>query len=131
ASMVAEQRGLRITEHKGRNDGIYKDLIRVRLNTSTGNATVSTTVAIDGPHIVEIDDFLIDVAPAEGHLLLVENTDTPGRIGEIGTFLGGHDVNISFMRVGREKVRGRALMVIGLDDPLTDDLVHQIAGMTG
>jgi len=131
AALIAEQRGLRITETKGRNDGIYRDLIRVKLNTSGGQSIVSTTVAVDGPHIVEIDDFLIDVAPAEGHLLLVENTDTPGRIGQIGTFLGGHDINISFMRVGREKVRGRALMVIGLDDPLTDDVVHQIAAMEG
>jgi hypothetical protein len=88
---------------------------------------VSTTVAEDGPHIVDIRDFLVDVAPAEGYLLLCENTDRPGMIGRIGTFLGAHDVNISFMRVGREKVRGRALMVLGLDDELSPDLLAEIA----
>ena len=131
ANLVAEQRGLRISERKGHYDGIYKDLIRVNLYTAAGKTAVSTTVAVDGVHIVEIRDFLIDLAPAEGSLLLVENTDTPGMIGRIGTFLGGHDVNISFMRVGREKVRGRALMVIGLDDPLTTELVQEIARIPG
>ena len=48
-------------------------------------------------------------------------------IGKIGTFLGEKDVNISFMRVGREKVRGRALMVLGLDDEITPPLLEQIA----
>jgi D-3-phosphoglycerate dehydrogenase len=126
ANLIAEQRGLRITERKGHYEGIYKDLVRVHLNTSTGRTSVSTTVAHDGPHIVEINDFWVDVQPGEGYLLLVENVDQPGMIGRIGTFLGSKDVNISFMRVGREKVRGRALMVLGLDDEVSPELLREI-----
>jgi D-3-phosphoglycerate dehydrogenase len=126
ASMIAEQRGLRITERKGYYEGIYNNLIRVHVSTSTGTTTISSTVAHDGPHIVEINDFWVDVSPGEGYLLLCENVDRPGMIGRIGTFLGQKDVNISFMRVGREKVRGRALMVLGLDDPLSPELLEQI-----
>ena len=73
ALAVAEQRGLRITERKGNYDGIYKDLIRVTLQTSTGQTSISATVAHDGPHLVEINDFWVDVSPGEGYLLLVEN----------------------------------------------------------
>lgn len=126
ASLIAEQRGLRISERKGHYEGIYNNLIRVHLSTSTGMTTVSSTVAHDGPHIVEINDFWVDVSPGEGYLLLCENVDRPGMIGRIGTFLGEKDVNISFMRVGREKVRGRALMVLGLDDELSPELLDQI-----
>jgi D-3-phosphoglycerate dehydrogenase len=129
ANMVAEQRGLRITEKKGHYEGIYNNLIRVHVSTSTGTTSVSSAVAHDGPHIVEINDFWVDVSPGEGYLLLCENQDTPGMIGRIGTFLGEKDVNISFMRVGRERVRGRALMVLGLDDELSPDLLQQIAGI--
>jgi D-3-phosphoglycerate dehydrogenase len=129
ANMVAEQRGLRITEKKGHYEGIYNNLIRVHVNTSTGTTSISSAVAHDGPHIVEINDFWVDVSPGEGYLLLCENQDTPGMIGRIGTFLGEKDVNISFMRVGRERVRGRALMVLGLDDELSPDLLQQIAGI--
>jgi D-3-phosphoglycerate dehydrogenase len=127
ANMIAEQRGLRISERKGFYEGIYSSLIRVTVTTSTGKTTVSSTVAHDGPHIVEINDFWVDASPGEGYLLLCENEDTPGMIGKIGTFLGEKDVNISFMRVGREKVRGRALMVLGLDDEITPALLEQIS----
>jgi D-3-phosphoglycerate dehydrogenase len=126
AGMIAERRGLRITERKGHYEGIYANLIRVNITTSTGKTTVSSTVAHDGPHIVEINDFWVDVSPGEGYLLLCENVDRPGMIGRIGTFLGQKDVNISFMRVGREKVRGRALMVLGLDDGLSPELLEEI-----
>ena len=127
ANLVAEQRGLRITERKGHYEGIYKDLIRVHLTTSAGKTSVSATVAHDGPHIVEINDFWVDVSPGQGTLLLCENVDRPGMIGRIGTFLGSKDINISFMRVGREKVRGRALMVLGLDDTLDPQTLAEIA----
>jgi D-3-phosphoglycerate dehydrogenase len=126
AGIIAEQRGLRITERKAPYDGIYKDLLVVNLTTSGGRSTVSATVAPDGPHIVEINDFRVDVAPAEGYLLLCENLDRPGMVGRIGTFLGAKDINISFMRVGRETVRGRALMVLGLDDPLDAETLAEI-----
>ena len=126
AGIVAEQRGLKITERKGHYDGIYKDLMRVNLITSTGRSSVSATVAHDGPHIVEVNDFWVDVSPGEGYLLICENTDRPGMIGRIGTFMGEKDINISFMRVGRESIRGRALMVIGLDDQVDPQTLSEI-----
>jgi D-3-phosphoglycerate dehydrogenase len=50
-------------------------------------------------------------------------------IGRIGTFLGQKDINISFMRVGREAVRGRALMVLGLDDDLDPETLKEIGSI--
>jgi D-3-phosphoglycerate dehydrogenase / 2-oxoglutarate reductase len=127
ASLVAEQRGLKISERKGDHEGIYKDLISVHLHTNLGETSVSSTVAHDGPHIVEINDFWVDVSAGAGNLLLCENEDRPGMIGRIGSFLGEKDINISFMRVGREKVRGRALMVLGLDDEIDLRTLSEIA----
>jgi D-3-phosphoglycerate dehydrogenase len=129
ANIVAEQRGLKITERKGHYEGIYKDLIRVSLHTSKGRTGVSATVAHDGPHLVEINDFWVDVSPGEGNLLLVENLDQPGMIGTIGSTLGRKDINISFMRVGRERVRGRALMILGLDDELDAETLASITAI--
>jgi D-3-phosphoglycerate dehydrogenase len=129
AGIVAEQRGLKITERKGHYEGIYKDLIRVSLRTSKGRTSVSATVAHDGTHLVEINDFWVDVSPGEGNLLLVENVDQPGMIGTIGSTLGARDINISFMRVGRERVRGKALMVLGLDDQLDAETLAAIASI--
>jgi D-3-phosphoglycerate dehydrogenase len=94
--------------------------------TSSGKTTVSATVGHDGPHIAEINDFWVDISPGQGHMLICENLDAPGMIGRIGTFLGEKNINISFMRVGREDDRDRALMVLGLDSDVESDVLAEI-----
>jgi D-3-phosphoglycerate dehydrogenase / 2-oxoglutarate reductase len=126
ANLIAESRGMRIIERKGPAEDVYANLVRVHIHTSGGDTDVTGTVAHDGPHIVAINDFWVDIPPGEGWLLICENQDRPGMIGAVGTFLGQHDINISFMRVGRTAVRGRALMAVGVDDEVTPELVEQI-----
>ena len=70
-------------------------------------------MAHDGPHIVSIDEFWVDVPPSEGYLLLCENSDRPGMVGAVGTLMGEFGVNISYMNVGRHEKSGIALMVHG------------------
>jgi D-3-phosphoglycerate dehydrogenase len=127
ATLIADQRGMRITETKGDHESIYKDLISVRLRTSAGQTSVSATIGHDGPHIVEINDFWVDVSPGAGYLFLIENVDRPGMIGRIGTFLGEKDINISFMRVGRQPGSTHALMVLGLDAAIDPATIAEVA----
>jgi D-3-phosphoglycerate dehydrogenase len=126
ADLVARRRGLRIEERRSPSQEIYNNLVTVRLATSAGAVTVSGTLAHDGPHVVRIEDFWVDVPPTEGYLLLCRNRDRPGMIGAVGTLLGSFDVNISFMNVGRTAVRGDALMVLTLDDPLSPDQLRRV-----
>jgi D-3-phosphoglycerate dehydrogenase len=126
AALIAESRGMRITERKGPAEDVYANLVRVHVHTSGGDTDVTGTVAHDGPHIVAINDFWVDIPPGDGWLLLCENQDRPGMIGAVGTFLGQHDINISFMRVGRTEVRGRALMAVGIDDPISPEQVEAL-----
>jgi D-3-phosphoglycerate dehydrogenase len=126
ANLVAEHRGLHITERKGPYEGIYANLLNIRLTTTVGTTTVAGTMAHDGPHVVVLNDFSVDIPPDDVYLLICENEDRPGTIGAIGSYLGQHDVNISFMRLGRKEVRGHALMVLGLDDPVTAAQLEEI-----
>jgi len=126
ANLVAEHRGLHITERKGPYEGIYANLINVRLTTTVGTTAVAGTMGHDGPHVVFLDDFWVDIPPGDVYLLICENEDRPGTIGAIGSYLGQNDVNISFMRLGRREVRGRALMVLGLDDAVTPAQLEEI-----
>lgn len=119
--LVALRRGLRITEKRSSSHDIYANLISVRIKTRDGDTVVSGTLAHDGAHIVYIDDFWVDVPPIKGYLLVCANRDQPGMIGAVGTLLGGFDVNISYMNVGREASRGNALMVITIDESLTPE----------
>ncbi len=129
AALIAENRGMKIIERKGPQEDVYANLIRVHIHTSAGDTDVTGTVAHDGPHIVAINDFWVDIPPGDGWLLLCENQDQPGMIGLVGTFLGQHDVNISFMRVGRTAVRGKALMAVGVDDPITEEIVEGLSAI--
>src|ERR1041385_3613586 len=73
------------------------------------------------PHIVQVNGYWLDVEiGAAAYLLLCENLDRPGRIGAVGTMLGNADINIAFMQVGRDKPRGMALMVLGLDEATSE-----------
>jgi D-3-phosphoglycerate dehydrogenase len=125
ANLVAEHRGLRITERTGPSED-YPNLVSVRLTTDRGPATVAGAAFHDGAHVVRVNDFWVDIPPGDGYLLFCENLDRPGMVGVVGTFLGQHDINISFMRLGREKVRGRALMVLGLDDEISPELLREL-----
>jgi len=124
--IVAQRRGMEITEKRGPSHEIYANLITVRLPTSAGTTSVSGTLAHDGPHIVRIDDFWVDVPPSEGYLLACENRDRPGMIGALGTLLGQFGINISFMNVGRHEKLGTALMVLTLDEALTAEQLAQV-----
>ena len=125
AKLVAEHRGLRITERTG-PAGDFANLLSVCVTTDQGQTTVAGTAFHDGTHIEQVNDFWVDIPPGDGYLLFCENVDRPGMVGAVGEFLGQHDINISFMRLGREKVRGRALMVLGLDDELSPELLKEL-----
>ena len=125
ASRVAEERGLRISERKAPSED-YANLLTVRLETEHGTTTISGTVSHNATHIERVNDFWVEIPTGEGYLLICENLDRPGMVGAVGTFLEGHDINISFMHLGREKVRGRALMVLGLDDEMSPEMLEQL-----
>jgi hypothetical protein len=129
ADIVAQRRGMRIEEHKGPSHDIYSNLITVRLFTKTGETTVSGTLAHDGPHIVLVNDYWVDIPPSEGYLLICENRDRPGMIGAVGTLLGSFDVNVSFMNVGRHSPRERALMVLMLDEALSPEQLKKLGSI--
>jgi len=128
ANLVAEHRGLRISERKGSYEGIFTNLIQVRATTKEGTTTVSGTMGHDGPHIVQINEFWVDVSPGAGYLLICENVDRPGMIGTVGMILGKHQTNINSMRVAAGE-RGRAMMVLGLDSAATDEVAQEISAM--
>jgi D-3-phosphoglycerate dehydrogenase len=59
-------------------------------------------------------------------MLFTFHNDRPGVIGLVGTILGGADVNISSMHVGRQAPRGQAIMVLTVDEPVPANVVRQI-----
>jgi D-3-phosphoglycerate dehydrogenase len=75
--------------------------------------------------IVKINDFYVEVIP-EGNMLIIYNLDKPGIIGNLGSLLGKHDINIAGMTFGRLKKGGKAITVLNIDSPVSAKLLETI-----
>ena len=106
-------------------------MLTVKATTPAGARTICGTVfGKNDVRIVHIDGHHVDIVP-EGTMVLTQHTDRPGIIGSVGTLLGNQKVNIAGMNVGREKVGGRALMVLMVDDPIDPDVMALIRAIPG
>ena len=129
APLLAQQRGLTVTERKSVETQEYGNLISVTLSTTEGGVTLAGTSMRNEVHVVRVNDHWLDVVPSVPYLLFVEQQDKPGSIGAVGTIAGQNDINISFMVVGRETPRGKAMMVLGLDDPIPPPVLEEIRAL--
>ena len=129
APVLAQQRGLQITEQTSADSREYASLFTATLHTTGDDITVAGTSLRDEPHLVRVNEYWMDVAPSVPYLMFVDNQDQPGVVGAVGTVAGQHNVNISFMEVGRIAPRGQAMMVLGLDDPVSPDALDAIKAL--
>lgn len=115
ALYLAKERGIKVIEHKLPDVTGYSNLIRVTAATGTTTHTLAgTVIGTTGDRIVEIEGYHFDIVPS-GNLVLIDHTDQPGVIGEVGTLIGQHGINIAAMQVGRKQQGGNALMVLNVD----------------
>ena len=126
ANLIAENRGMHITERKGPGENIYANLVRVHLHTNAGDTDVTGTVAHDGPHILAINDYWVDIPATDGWLLLCENEDRPGMVGAVGMLLAKHEVNISYMNVSPTPAGGGAALMALRVNKVPPDLTREL-----
>jgi len=129
ADIAAKRRGLAVVEQKETDCENYTSLLTVEATTSAGATTVAGTVMRGQVHIVRIDNYWIDIVPTGGYFLFCDHRDRPGMIGATGKITGEADINISFMHLSRLKPRGQALMVLALDEPLSEKQRQQILAL--
>ncbi len=131
APTLAAARGIRVTESHSDTAIEYNAMLTVRACLPDGCRTICGTVLSKSDiRIVHVDGYHVDIVP-DGTMVFTQHIDKPGIIGAVGTLLGQNGVNIAGMNVGREKVGGRALMVLLVDDPITDALLRQIRAVPG
>jgi D-3-phosphoglycerate dehydrogenase len=130
-SLEAKERGIRVIETRDASVRDYAGSIRLEAKGPLEMRSVTgALLGADEIRITNIDDFPINVAPTR-HMLLTLHRDMPGIIGKIGSLLGSFNVNIASMQVGRKMVRGNAVMVLSLDDPLPEGILNEITKVQG
>src|SRR5262245_35756552 len=127
AHLVARERGrdLAIVTHDEPASG-YTNLITVTAQAGSAREIIAGTVFDGVPRIVRLKDLSVEFLP-EGHILVLAYEDRPGMVGQIGSILGRHNVNIASMHVGRRTRRGRAIVVLLLDEDVTADVVDEVS----
>ncbi len=131
ASIEAKERGIRVVETRDASIRDYTGSLHLSAKGTLGEHTVTGAVLGDSEiRITSVDDFPVNVAPTH-HMLFTLHRDMPGIIGRIGSQLGSFNVNIASMQVGRKIVRGDAVMVLSLDDPLPEGILAEIIKVPG
>jgi D-3-phosphoglycerate dehydrogenase len=123
APYVAKDRGIRINESKNSEGKNFSSSILV--STKSNGDILSVEGALFGKNdirIVSINNFRVEAEP-KGHIILLTNYDKPGVIGNIGTYLGKHNINIGNMKFGRESIGGMAISIVQVDNEISDDVL--------
>jgi D-3-phosphoglycerate dehydrogenase len=118
ARKVAAERGLEVVESRSDRPRNYTSLIRVKLETTGGDRRVEGAVFHGAsPRLVRVDGVDVE-APLEGTMIVICNADQPGVIGEVGTILGRHGVNIANFALGRDGDRAVGVVIIDETSPI-------------
>ena len=131
ATTIAEERGLSLELESSEDAVEYISSLRVVGDGPDGTMSLAGTVGKKGPIMVEVAAHDVELLFSD-HVLVVSNSDTPGVIGRVGTFLGERGVNIDNMVVGQSQSTGMAAMMgVNVDRALTDDELAGIRMLDG
>lgn len=131
APVIARERNLVFaTECTGTTPG-YTDLVILKATADRGVLTLEGTVLDPAqPRIISVDGYNVDVKPW-GYKIFIRNADQPGMVGRIGTVLGMHNINISDMTLGRKEKKGLAVMVLEVDELVSEEAIRQLRALDG
>jgi hypothetical protein len=126
APAMARDRGLAVKEVRSAEPLDYASLVSVRVKSPGGEAHVAGTVyGKREARIVRVDGFRLEAVP-EGHIILCENDDAPGVVGNLGGALGAAGVNIARISLSRLEDRSRAFAFLNVDSAPTPEVLERL-----
>lgn len=132
AASVAESRGIRVVEQtKQRAGGGVGDVITMRLKTGKQEMLVRGAVLHgNSPRLLSVDAIDIE-ARLEQSLIYLRNRDVPGVVGQVGSILAKHGINIANFSLGRAEENGHgaareAVSVVRVDGPIPEGVLQDL-----
>jgi D-3-phosphoglycerate dehydrogenase len=125
---VAQSIGITVEEKKSDEPVTFNEWVHVQM-FNNGKKLISAGGTFFGspnnPRIVRLYSQSVEI-PITGTLLLLNNADKPGIVGNLGSLLGRHNVNIASMSLTRDTAGGLALTVLHLDSVPPQALLDEI-----
>jgi len=125
---LAKEKGISVKETVSQAADDFAGLIKIKLEgCENGPDEIWGTIfGKKYPRIVRLGKIYMDAIP-EGYMVVVRNHDKPGVIGNIGTLLGKHGINIGRFQLGRRE--GQALCMVNIDTPCEETIVAEILSL--
>lgn len=133
AGILADEHSIAVATEVAGEQG--EDRISIEIDCDGAPHKVEGAIYADGlPRITHLDGHRLDMVPA-GHVVLLSNTDEPGRIGLVGQCFGEAGVNIGEMVIGRKPTGtgddSIAMMIIKLDAEPPQTLLDSLRNSAG
>lgn len=133
APLIAEERGIKLTETKVSTEGDFSSLVSVIVKTDVGKFSISGSIfGTKEPRFTRLNKHGIDLAP-QGNILMIENYDRPGVVGLLGAALGKKNINIGRLFLTRHENSANeefALAFISVDSPVSEETLEDIANLS-
>ena len=128
APAMARDKGIHVRETTSQARGDFSNLIRVKLegHEEETNEIWGTIFGKKYQRIVRLGRIYMDAIP-EGSMIVIQNIDRPGVIGNVGTTLGRHNINIGRFQLGR--LKDRALCMVNIDSPADDSVLQDLLAL--
>jgi D-3-phosphoglycerate dehydrogenase len=123
ARHLAQERGI-MTRESRHKESPFGNAVLVRLVGSAG-AFEARGILVRGnwPRIIEMNGIELE-ARSQGNFVVIQNADSPGVVGGVGTTLGKHGVNIARLSVGRKD--GQALAIVEVDGDIAPAVLDEL-----
>jgi len=131
AASVASSRGIAVHESREtKGKGGAGNVLSVTLKTKSSERSVKGAV-LRGKSLRLLSVDTIDIeAPLGDNLLYLRNKDVPGVIGQVGTILGKHQINIGDFSLGRNETSGgqvrEAIAVVHVDSAVPEPVLAEL-----
>ncbi|MDD9950854.1 MAG: phosphoglycerate dehydrogenase [Zetaproteobacteria bacterium] len=112
------------------SSGFYRSGISCEIRTESGEVHMLSGTVFDSrlERLTRLDQFRIEVELA-GELVVVQNRDLPGVIGEIGILMAKYGINIDSFDLSRRKENDVALGIVRVDEPLSAAALQQLSAL--
>ena len=131
ARVLAKQRGIKVIETKSSGNENFSSLMTVTVKYKGKTQVIAGTIfGKTHPRIVRFNDYYLEAVP-EGKILVVNNIDQPGVVGNFGTLLAKNKINISRMQLGLNPKTKEATAFYGVEGEITPQIIAELAKVPG
>jgi D-3-phosphoglycerate dehydrogenase/(S)-sulfolactate dehydrogenase len=129
ALAIAKDRGIHVREVRSAEPHDWASLVTVIVRGIGGETLIAGTVyGKREARIVRVNGFRVEAVP-DGHVIVCENDDAPGVVGNLGTALGSAGVNIARISLSRLDDRSGAFSFLNVDSAPTPEILEQLRGL--